>query len=211
MNRPLLSQSASRVLLVEGDDDKHVVRYIYIRDRSQSPSTFCIKAKGGIDQLLLSIGPEINVPSRQVVGILVDANNDLAARWDAVTKRLRDEKIKVPEHPDPTGTLIDTKGKPRVGIWLMPDNESPGELENFVVQMIPREDPVWPLSRDYIDGIPQADRKFSAKKELRAQLYAWLAAREDPRRMGLAIGAGDLGIDGDLSQKFVDWLAQLFG
>lgn len=159
--------------------------------------------------MLPSIGPEIKVPSRQVVGLLVDANNDLAARWDAVTKRLRDENIKVPEHPDPTGTLIDTKGKPRVGIWLMPDNESPGELENFVVQMIPREDPVWPLSRDYIDGIPQADRKFSATKK--AQLYAWLAARKEPRLMGWAIRDRDLGIDGDLSQKFVDWLARLFG
>ena len=93
----------------------------------------------------------------------------------------------------------------------MPDNTSAGELEDFVAQMIPTEDPVWPLSLSYIEGIPEADRKFSEKKKLRAQLYAWLAAREDPRRMGLAIRAQDLKVDGDLSKKFVAWLNELFG
>ena len=41
-------------------------------------------------------------------------------------------------------------------------------------------------------------------------MYAWLAAREEPRRMGAAIGTHDLDIDGPLCQRFVDWLKQLF-
>ena len=208
MNRPPSSPPAPRILLVEGADDKHVVRQLFCR-RHQSPPDFSIEDKEGIDKLLSSIEVEIKVSGRQTVGILADANDDVANRWKAITDRLSEVDIQPPASPDPAGTII--PGTPRIGIWLMPDNESPGELENFVVQMIPNEDPVWPLSRDYIDGIPREGRKFSAKKELRAQLYAWLAAREDPRRMGLAIGAGDLGIDGDLSQKFVAWLAQLFG
>ena len=92
----------------------------------------------------------------------------------------------------------------------MPDNTSQGELEDFVVQMIPNCDPVLPLSQRYITGIPTAARKFSEKKELRAQLYAWLAAREDPRQMGTAIRAGDLEVDGALCQEFVAWLTRLF-
>ena len=93
----------------------------------------------------------------------------------------------------------------------MPDNESHGELEDFVVQMIPEDDPVWPLSKCYIEGIPEAHRKFSEKKKLRAQLYAWLAAREDPRLMGVAIRANDLDVDGTLSRRFAAWLTNLFG
>lgn len=93
----------------------------------------------------------------------------------------------------------------------MPDNESPGELEDFVVGMIPERDPVWPLSQRYIEGIPEAGRKFSEKKKLRAQLYAWLAAREDPRLMGVAIRAHDLEVEGALSRNFIAWLTKLFG
>ena len=60
--------------------------------------------------------------------------------------------------------------QPRVGIWLMPDNASTGELEDFVMQLIPEDDSVWPLSKQYIGEIPQADRKFREDKTRRAEL-----------------------------------------
>lgn len=208
MNRPD-SRSQNRILLVEGRDDKHVA--IHICKRSQSISDFHIEDKGGFEALNQTIGAEIDVPGRQVVGILVDANNSAQSRWESITRRLSDEAIQAPIKPAPDGTVIDTDGKPRVGIWLMPDNESPGELEDFVARMLPANDPVWPLSKRYISDIPKAQRKFPEGKTLRAQLHAWLAAREDPRQMGLAIRARDLEIDGILCQKFIAWLEELFG
>ncbi len=203
------TSSPSRILLVEGQNDKHVV--LHLRARRPLTLDFDVRDTGGIDQLLPSIGPEIKVSGRQVVGILVDADDDWNARWDAIANQLLDEGIKAPKRPDLAGTIIDTQGKPRIGIWLMPNNEASGELEDFVVRMIPGGDQVWPLSRRYIEEIPEAERKFSEKKKLRAQLYAWLAAREDPRQMGLAIRAGDLEVDSELSQKFIAWLTKLFG
>lgn len=125
-----------------------------------------------------------------------------------MANRLRAENIEVPSSPELAGTIIDST--PRVGIWLMPNNTSPGELENFVSEMIPADDPVWPLSETYIDDIPQAQRKFTEKKILRAKIHAWLATREDPRQMGAAIGAHDLQVDGTLSTAFANWLQRLF-
>ena len=201
------SPSSDRVLLVEGQDDKHVV--LQLCNRHESTPSFSISDKDNITQLLESLALEMKVSGRQAVGILVDANDDVTGRWNAIQNRLRRADIEPPPSPNPDGTII--QAKPRIGIWLMPDNTSAGELEDFVTKMIPTEDPVWPLSLSYIEGIPEADRKFSEKKKLRAQLYAWLAAREDPRRMGLAIRAQDLKVDGDLSKKFVAWLNELFG
>lgn len=202
------------VLLVEGQDDKHVV--LQLCKFHQPMPEFCIldkedeAGKGGINVLLEDIGLEILAPGRKAVGILVDADDDLDARWDAVADRLQKENIEVPRTPEPTGTLIEgTSRIPRVGIWLMPDNTSPGELENFVSEMIPDDDPVWPRSQCYIDGIPEADRKFE-KKILRAKIHAWLATREMPRKMGSAIYARDLHVDGTLSRAFANWLQQLF-
>ena len=207
MARPISSAADSRVLLVEGQDDEYVVSRLLEQHKSALP--FSILNKQTISKLLPSISLEIRAPDRQAVGILVDANDDIAARWDAVRGQLSKADILPPTAPDSAGTIID--GTPRVGIWLMPDNESSGELEDFVVRMIPDGDEVWPLSQRYIEEIPEAERKFSAKKKLRAQLYAWLAAREDPRQMGLAIRARDLEVDGELSNTFVAWLTKLFG
>ena len=198
-----------RVLLVEGQDDEHVVRHLCLR--SQPMPLFHIENKLNVDTLLDSIKQEVRVPGRKAVGILVDANDDLNARWSAVANRLREGNIEVPRTPEPTGTLIEGPSRtPRVGIWLMPDNTSPGELENFVSEMIPNDDPVWPRSQSYIDGIPKSDRKFIEKKVPRAKVHAWLATREEPRKMGAAIGARDLRVDGTLSTAFANWLRQLF-
>ena len=198
-----------RVLLVEGQDDEHVVRHLCLRSQPMPP--FHIENKLNVDTLLDSIKQEVRVPGRNAVGILVDANDDLNARWSAVANRLREGNIEVPRTPEPTGTLIEgTSRIPRVGIWLMPDNTSPGELENFVSEMIPNDDPVWPLAKDYIDGIPKSDRKFIEKKVPRAKVHAWLATREEPRKMGVAIRAQDLHVDGPLSTTFANWLRQLF-
>ena len=66
------------------------------------------------------------------------------------------------------------------------------------------------MAQHYIDTIPKQARKFSQQKTQRARLYAWLAAREDPRRMGSAIGARDLEVDGVLCRTFITWLQVLF-
>ncbi len=228
MARPI-PPPTDRMLLVEGQDDKHVVLHLCKQhqatlsfffsdpDRDDSQVTVSnrqavsIRDAGNIDKILESIIPEIKAPGRQAVGILVDANDDVAGRWEAIQNRLQGADINPPQHLSPDGTIITTEGKPRIGVWLMPDNMSVGELEDFVVKMIPEGDQVWPLSQRYIEEISEEERKFSDGKTLRAQLYAWLAAREDPRLMGLAIRAQDLKVDGALSQKFVTWLNNLFG
>ena len=175
--------------------------------------TFSIKAKEGFPNLRSSISSEIKAPERRAVGILVDANDNLQNRWKAVTDQLLAANIDIdlPTSPNSSGTIIEGQdGWPRVGIWLMPDNNASGELENFVTQMIPAGDPVWPRSQRYIDDIPEVERKFSESKTPRAKLHAWLAARKDPRKMGLAIGVCDLDSNGPLCQDFLAWLTRLF-
>ena len=192
--------------MVEGRDDERVVQSI-CEVHSDSPS-FQILIKEGIDPLLKSISIELKVDDREAIGILADANNDINARWQSIRSRMPD-RIDLPDRP-PVGGVI-AENQPRVGVWLMPDNASPGELEDFVQRMIPTNDTVWPLAEQYIDAIPAPDRKFSPGKISRAKLYAWLAARQDPRRMGEAIRTRDLSADGVLCQQFATWLHRLFG
>ena len=197
----------SKVLLVEGQDDRHVVRHLL----GQAPSTvsFDIRDKGNIDNLLKAIEPEIRVPGRAAVGIVVDANGDPVARWAAVSHQLQEAEIEAPQALCPNGAIMG--GVPRVGVWLMPDNRRPGELEDFAQGMIPDDDPVWPLAREYVRSIPEDARPFRPGKTSRAELHAWLATRKEPGRMGSAIRRGDLNADGPLCSRFFAWLEKLFG
>ncbi len=195
-----------RVLLVEGQDDLHVVGHIC--ERHSSYFSFDIIPKDNWEKLRDSISVEIKVPGRQIIGILADADDDPAGRWDAIKAQLGKVGISAEGPSFPQGLIVDQV--PKVGVWLMPDNEHPRELEDFVIQMIPDGDAIWSRSQSYIDGIPEGERPFTESKRPRAQLYAWLATREEPRLMGAAIGTHDLNTDGPLCQRFVDWLKQLF-
>jgi hypothetical protein len=197
------------VLLVEGPDDKHVV--MHLCRGTELDDGFDIQEKGGKEPLIAAIRNEVRVSGRKALGILLDADDDVQSRWDSVTHALSRADITAPEIPDPSGTIIENKNKPRIGIWLMPDNENPGELERFVAGMIPDSDPVWPRSQKYIDEIPVSDRKFKNRKTLRAQVHSWLATREEPRKMGAAIGIGDLDIRASDPLRLVEWLHRLFG
>ena len=197
------------VLLVEGQDDKHVVEHLY-RKRFGAEPPFDVVDNKGYDRLRDAIGPQLKVQDRRAVGIIVDANDNPDSRWRAVTDRVRGalDDIEIVD-PTPNGMIVGNE--PRVGIWLWPDNQSGGEIEDFVAKMIPSGDQVWPLSEQYIESIPHDQRRFREKKTARAKLHAWLATREDPRRMGGAIRIGDLEVDGPLAKQFADWLQELFG
>lgn len=200
--------NSGKVLLVEGSNDEHVVRHIW-KSRHNSSQPFEILDKQGYNTLLDSITTELVAIERETVGILIDANDAPEKRWREITDHLtKFFDIQVPTKPEKSGTIIDSQ--PRVGIWMMPDNHSSGELENFIRELIPDEDPIWPLACDYINGIPLDDRKFRPHKELRAQIHAWLAARERPRPMGTAIGHGDLDVHQPAASHLYEWLHRLF-
>lgn len=203
-------ESQECLLLVEGPDDKAIA--IHFRIVVESLPEFHVDDRGSVHQVLEAIQPEVLVSGRKALGIVVDANESSRRRWQAVSDRLSGVGVRAPKQPDRDGTIIEESSRlPRVGIWIMPDNESIGELEDFLITMLPEGDPVWPRSVAYIDGIPQQDRMFKEKKVHRAQLHAWLAAREEPRPSGRALRAGDLRVDAILAGKFVEWLRRLFG
>ena len=66
------------------------------------------------------------------------------SRRNQVIHALSRADVTAPGEPDPGGTII--ANRPRIGIWLMPDNVSAGQVEEFFAGMIPTNDSVWPRS-----------------------------------------------------------------
>ena len=197
-----------RVLLVEGNDELHVIRKLL--ERHGLPPSFDIEPKGGFTELRASIYNEINAPQRRVLGVLADANDDPDGRWQSISDQLKQAGCRVPTKIARQGSVFSGPRDLRVGVWLMPDNCRSGELEDFVVDMIPPDDTMWPRAQRYIDEIPEGERKFSSGKVTRAYLHAWLATRERPRPMGSAITVKDLHHDAAPAASLVHWLRDLF-
>jgi hypothetical protein len=144
------------------------------------------------------------------MGILVDSNDDRIKRWKEITRKLEQARgMQMPEEPGENGFIIND-AKFRIGVWLMPDNVSPGELEDFIYEIIPEDDTIWNRAERYIDDIPAAERKFKDGKRLKAKVYAWLATREKPGLMGVAIKIGDLNSEAPIAKDFCRWLHELF-
>ncbi len=196
-----------QILLVEGEDDEHVVKHLYREVHGAEPP-FEILNKMGFSKLLKGLPQDLKRSGLKTLGVLADANDDLEARWQELVEAAA-QRARLPDAPGSSGTLVE--GSPRLGVWLMPDNGSSGELEDFACELVPASDPVWPLAEQYIAAIAEADRKFRPGKISKANLYAWLASRKHPQRIGAAIGTGDLDANADLAKKFAQWLSDLFG
>ena len=204
----------THLLVVEGASDRHAILHLCRVARPGLETIFTRLEASGFQGVLGTVTGYVKQDGMIAVGFVVDADDTPEEHWRQVTNEIAEANsdIQLPQAPDPAGTIIaedPSIGSPRIGIWIMPDNKSTGELEDFAARMIPDGDPVWPHAQEYIDGIPRP-RKFDDDKATKAEVHAWLAARKYPGLIGLAVREGDLDVDGDLAKSFLTWLTRLF-
>ena len=202
-------------LLVEGNNDRHVVWALC--NQHQVQETFSVETpgenSGGVEDLLKSIPVRLKIPGLRTLGVILDADQNLARRWDAICERLRKAGYSdLPPYPEPNGTIIEVNQMPRIGIWLMPDNELPGMLENFVSHLIPDDDPLKTKTEDVLRQIENENlQRYSLAHHQKAFIHTYLAWQETPGQpMGQAITARVLNYNQPLAQNFVQWLNRLF-
>ena len=174
------------LLLVEGSDDYHVL--LSLCNYYQVAQTFQIKDKNGVTNLINDLGVELKQAGLKKLGIVVDADADLDARWQSLNGILKLRYPNLPTRPAPLGPVIDAAGQPRVGVWLMPDNALPGMLEDFVALLVADQvnDPLWQLSERCLQEARQlAGRSIPVAKARIHTYLAWQSESGTP--LGLAI------------------------
>jgi len=216
----------NRVLLVEGTDDLHVLAHIFKAHGFEGKIT--IRDQEGVDKvkkrldekffenLLEDLAVELKGSEVVALGIVVDADFDLSARWQSLANRLKDLKYQdVPDLPKPHGTICEGEDLPKIGIWLMPDNTLPGMLEDFVKLLVPDEQKeLLQKAIEAVDAIPQKERKFvteNSDKTSKAQIHTYLAWQERPGvPYGVAIREKFLKADSPQTINLIAWIRELF-
>lgn len=197
-------------LLVEGNDDRHVVWNLL--EQHAFPETFSVEEKGGIEKLLSSFPVHAKGSGIEAVAVVVDADVDATRRWDAIRNSLINLGFdNCPEEFPEDGLVLDKEGKPRAGAWIMPDNRLSGMLEDFVSYLVPKDDKVWPHVLDTVANMPENIIEFSEQHKCKAHIHTWLAWKADPGTpMGLAITKKYLDANSPSTKPFLDWLSRMF-
>lgn len=202
-----------KLLLVEGKDDEHVLKHIC----SNRGITLFDKVESceGFPRLLARIPVQLIASQKEgdVVGVVVDADTNVSDRWRSIKKHLTDfGYLDVPNQPDPDGTIFQApQGTtlPRVGIWIMPDNMTSGNLEDFLKFLIPQPHTLFEHVRSCVESIPQ--KLYKPKDESKVVIHTWLAWQESPGKpYGTAITARFLETNVRQVDILVNWLNLLF-
>ena len=134
-------------LLVEGSDDLHVIRNLLrVAGHQLDDRDHVVLDKQGIDNLLDAIPVMLKDVERRVLAVVLDADEDISARWQAVRARVQRAvpDVVLPSAPDPAGTEVLLPDGRRFGAWLMPDNRLGGMLEDFLTLLVPSTDVLFP-------------------------------------------------------------------
>lgn len=206
--------AGKRTLLVEGVDDEHVLKHLC--GNRGVPHLDAFVRHEGVNHVLESLPVRLRASGDgDIVGVVVDADTDAAARWHSLRDRLVGVGYEdVPDHPVPEGTILDPPvGRllPRVGVWIMPDNRSDGILEDFLRSLIPGDSLLFRHVESSVAAIPDGERRFSRLAEPKARIHTWLAWQEEPGKpLGTAITARYLDPDVPQVDALVSWLNRLF-
>ena len=197
-------------LLVEGKDDQHVIWALC--ERFKIKETFNIIALEGIDNLMEDLWVRPQQSNLARLGIIVDADTDIKARWNQLRKRLEKSGYSIPNKPALEGTIITANRLPTLGIWLMPNNQLPGMIEDFIRFLVPENEESLALAEETITTLEERSlQQYIPNHRAKALIHTWLAWQEDPGTpLGQAITKRYLTTDTALASQLVHWLNRLF-
>ena len=211
-----IHRSAISQLVVEGNNDRHVIwalcKYHNI------PEVFTVTLPGdqnesGVDPLIRGIPTRLKIPGLRALGIVIDADENLLSRWQAIQTHLAGAGYtNLPARPIPEGILISETNFPRIGVWIMPNNEVSGAIEDFSRLLIAPTDQLASIATETISRLETAQlHRYRPSHRSKALLHTWLAWQNPPGMpMGTAITARVLDPESPLAGQFVRWLQRLF-
>ena len=202
-------------LLVEGNDDQHVMWALC--EKHLVAESFDVIDCKSVENVLAAFKLRLKLAdNNRRIGLVLDADVNLKSRWDSFVSILRKtgkydcEGLVLPKD----GLVLEPTDKtfPIVGIWLMPDNNQNGMLEDFITALAAPDDVLMKKSEEVLTELEtEGIQNYKPVHRSKAKIHSFLAWQDVPGRpMGQAITANILDADSELAVKFVGWLKAMF-
>jgi hypothetical protein len=205
-------------LLVEGADDRYAIAQLmgshvqWGNKKAEWPVT--IDVAGSADEMLAPgyISTQLKSREVEILGILIDADEVLAARWAAIRSRCQGQFPEIPDELPQEGLVLQNASGKRLGIWIMPDNISRGMLESFLRFLVPvAEAVIWQRAQNAVQEAINAGAKCRECHRDKANIHTWLAWQDPPgQAFGNAIVMSILDPQSPYAAPFVDWFKRLY-
>lgn len=216
-NKANLSSAVKELLLVEGVDDWHILGHI-AGDFRQSRPDFGIEYCSSDFDLMDMLGSVLvaSNSTKRILGAVLDADADTGVerRFQAIRDRLEAAYDFPTEFPavglilTPKKSREDCARLPKIGVWLMPDNQQNGILEDLLCEAIPD------TSRDYISAVVDTARRenFAAFRDVERSkaIVKTHVAWQDPNKKNLGEALNHFENLNAACQNFLGWLNELF-
>ena len=171
-------------------------------------------SSGSKTELQMDLSQRIRAPKHAAIGYIFDADDpaftasNLGKTWGEIRKRLLIAPAVIP-----VDGFIGQHSKTRtpVGVWLMPDNQQDGSVEDFLLALIDEGDTVAPFAEQSTRAA-KADHgaMFEEKDFKKAVVEAWRAWQEEPgMTFGTAFQKSCLRKNAPLAERFVTWVKRL--
>jgi hypothetical protein len=176
--------------------------------------------------VLTRVGVRWKESGRRIVGVVIDADTS-GTRWAQVRAHAPDEaRPRLPEGLPSEGLVVDLDAGRRFGVWIMPDNQSPGALETFLARL--RSSMPAPLGAHVVTAMRTAQalmndhaaanpgtrppvRPWRDVHEHKAEIHTWLAWQDPPGvRLHEAVRNQSLDAAAPLALSFVAWMKRLY-
>ena len=204
-----IPEKHNQKLLVEGNEDQHVIWALC--EKYKLPENFDVVDCEGIDKLMVQIPVRFKQSGIETIGIIIDADTDINSRWQTLKDLFDKQEIVLPEII-PIEGLILNKENIKIGIWIMPNNNQDGMLEDFINFLIPIDDKLSPIITKHLTEIEtKGINSYKSIHKSKAFIHSWLAVQETPGTpMGLSITKRYLTTDETTCLMLINWLRNLF-
>ncbi len=208
----------SKKLIVEGEQDKRVIPELIEANgiewgETKETAVVYIEAYGS-DQFIDSdfISTELKASGLTSLGLIVDADDDMNARWNSVRNACLKSIPDIPEQLQKSGLIHTTATGIKFGVWIMPDNQTQGMLETFLRYLVPDEsESLWQYAQEVTQNANNKGATFIPSHRDKADIYTWLAWQNPPgRQLHNAVMEKILDPTHPKAQIFVNWFKKLY-
>jgi hypothetical protein len=203
--------TGNKVLLVEGKNDCHVI--FALCKAHGIPESFGLYDCESDDGVLKRLNALIHPTDKpETIGVVLDIDvRTVESRWQQIQGKIESYGYDFPELPNPAGTILPLNGdKPKLGIWLMPNNQNPGMLEDFLMPLANAKSISFAA-----ESVNSAKEKgvttFKDVHHSKAVIHTYLAWQDEPGKpLGQSITSHVLNPETDIARLFTAWLTELF-
>lgn len=209
----------SKKLLVEGAEDKRVIPELIeangiIWGETANDAIVYIEEFGGISTLFKPgvIESQLKASGLEIMGIIVDANSSAEKRYHQIRDRCIAQFPDIPKKLPQNGLILTNKDGVKLGVWLMPDNQSHGMLETFLMFLAPNaDDPVVAFAEKASKKALDLGAPYKTVHGEKAKIHTWLAWQDEPgAQLHQAVKMHVLNPLSPYAAPFVDWFRRLF-